>query len=42
VFAEEPFGGPRTVVYSVPALDAGTYYFRCDLHTEMKGTIEAR
>jgi plastocyanin len=41
-FAEEPFSGPKTVTYSVPALDAGTYFFRCDLHTEMKGTIEVK
>ena len=23
----------------VPALAAGTYFFRCDVHTEMKGTL---
>lgn len=23
----------------VPALDPGTYYFRCDVHPEMEGTI---
>ena len=40
VLVEEPFSGPKVVPYSVPALDAGTYYFRCDLHTDMKGTIE--
>jgi len=40
VLVEEPFSGPKVVTYSVPALDAGTYYFRCDLHTNMKGTIE--
>lgn len=42
VFGEEPFSGPKSVTYSVPALDAGTYFFRCDLHTEMKGTIEVK
>jgi len=42
VFAEEPFSGPKSVTYTVPALDAGTYFFRCDLHTEMKGTIEVK
>jgi plastocyanin len=42
VFAEEPFGGPKKVVYSVPALDAGSYFFRCDLHPDMKGTLEAK
>lgn len=39
VFVEEPFSGPRTVVYNVPALEAGTYFFRCDIHTDMKGTL---
>jgi plastocyanin len=23
----------------VPALDPGTYYFRCDIHPEMEGTV---
>lgn len=32
--------GPKTVTYSVPALTAGTYYFRCDIHpTQMFGTF---
>jgi plastocyanin len=42
VLVEEPFSGPKVVTYSVPALDAGTYYFRCDLHTNMTGTIEVK
>ena len=33
-------GGSR--VYSVPALAAGTYYFRCDVHPDMNGTIVAQ
>jgi plastocyanin len=26
----------------VPALEAGTYFFRCDVHTNMMGTIVAK
>lgn len=39
VFVEEPFGGPRVVTYNVPALAAGSYFYRCDVHPEMKGTL---
>lgn len=28
-----------TIVYEVPALEPGTYFFRCDLHPDMKGTL---
>jgi plastocyanin len=28
-----------TVVYQVPAIEPGAYFFRCDLHPEMNGTI---
>jgi plastocyanin len=40
VLVEEPFGGPKQVVYQVPALKAGSYFFRCDIHPNMKGTLE--
>jgi plastocyanin len=30
-----------TRVYDVPALAAGSYFFRCDVHPDMKGTIVA-
>lgn len=30
-----------SVVYEVPELEPGTYYFRCDLHPEMDGTLTA-
>jgi plastocyanin len=36
------YGGPATHVYSVPALAAGTYYFRCDIHPTMNGTVIAK
>jgi plastocyanin len=30
-----------TRVYQVPALAAGSYFFRCDVHPEMTGTVVA-
>ena len=32
-------GPDATTTINVPALDAGEYYFVCDLHPEMNGTI---
>jgi plastocyanin len=31
-----------TVAADVPALAAGTYFFRCDVHPDMQGTITAK
>lgn len=43
IFTGEIFAGPRSVTYSVPALDAGSYTFICDVHPEqMTGTLVAR
>ena len=39
VFGEDPFSGPAVVVYEVPALRAGTYFFRCDVHPDMSGSL---
>lgn len=39
LFDEDPFSGPAVVVYDVPALAAGTYFFRCDVHPEMSGEL---
>ena len=30
-----------TVTYVVPAMPAGAYFFRCDLHPDMRGTVQA-
>ncbi len=31
--------GGETVTVEVPALDAGTYYFHCDIHPDMNGDV---
>ncbi|HEY3523360.1 MAG TPA: cupredoxin domain-containing protein [Candidatus Limnocylindrales bacterium] len=33
--------GPTSVTYRVPALAAGTYWFRCDVHPDMTGSLVA-
>jgi len=40
-FVGEVFSGPSARLYAVPALPAGTYQFRCDVHQQMTGTIVA-
>jgi len=42
VFAQEPFAGPKVVTYQVGPLTAGSYFFRCDVHTDMKGTLTVK
>jgi plastocyanin len=40
LFVGEIFPGAAARTYSVPALDPGTYFFRCDVHpTQMTGTV---
>ena len=41
LFVGEVFSGPEARMYTVPALAAGTYRFRCDVHQDMTGTIVA-
>jgi plastocyanin len=40
-FAGEVFGGAASRIYTVPAIRAGVYAFRCDVHPNMAGTLTA-
>jgi cytochrome c oxidase subunit II len=43
VFTGDIFPGPKSVDYQVPALPAGTYTFKCDVHpTIMFGTLSVQ
>jgi plastocyanin len=40
LFTGDLVSGPKKIVYEVPALEPGTYFFRCDVHpTTMTGTF---
>ncbi len=39
VFSGEIITGPATIDYQLPALDAGTYYFKCEVHPTMQGVL---
>jgi plastocyanin len=39
LFKGEVITGPKQIVYNVPAQAAGTYYFQCDVHPNMKGSV---
>lgn len=39
VFTGDVVSGPGATTYTVPALKAGTYHFRCDVHPGMTGTL---
>ena len=40
LFTGATFPGVATQTYTVPALAEGEYYFHCDVHTNMSGTVE--
>jgi plastocyanin len=42
VFRSDVYSGPGTTTFQVPALAAGTYTFKCDVHPGMTGTITVR
>ena len=39
VFTGEIFNGKKSQTYQVDPLEAGTYEFRCDVHTTMSGAF---
>jgi plastocyanin len=41
LFVGEIFNGPAAKDYSVDPLPTGTYFFRCDVHPQMNGTLVA-
>lgn len=42
LFRGEIFAGVETKTYDVPAIEAGTYRFQCDVHPEMNGAFIAK
>ncbi|HXH21664.1 MAG TPA: cupredoxin domain-containing protein [Dehalococcoidia bacterium] len=42
VFAGELFNGIETREYRFKTPEPGTYYFRCDAHPEMSGTVKVQ
>jgi plastocyanin len=42
LFVGKVFNGAATMEYQVPVLPAGSYFFRCDVHPQMSGTLVAQ
>jgi len=42
LFTFDPFAGPKTETKNVPAIPEGDYYFHCDIHPSMDGTVVVR
>ena len=42
LFQGKLVAGVATETYDVPALPAGRYYFRCDVHPQMNGTFNVK
>ncbi len=39
LFGFDYFAGPATKEFTIPGLPAGSYYFKCDVHAQMNGTV---
>ena len=42
LFTGDVIPGGQTTTYSVPALEAGEFYFQCDIHPGMNGTVTVK
>jgi hypothetical protein len=42
IFQGETFAGRKAIDETIPAQPAGDYYFRCDVHPEMRGAYFVR
>lgn len=41
LFSEKFFSGPKTVTWVVPSIEAGQYFFQCQVHPFMNGKVTA-
>jgi plastocyanin len=41
IFQGEVITGPDSIEYRFPAPDPGSYYFQCDIHPQMNGSVTA-